>query len=49
MVMGGVFWRGGSREVAKPTAIAQLKMEDACIFYNAIEIFWQRKVTKVER
>jgi hypothetical protein len=26
---GGVFWRGGSREVARPTATTQLKMEDA--------------------
>jgi len=31
-------------------ATAQLKMEDtSCIFYNVIEIFWQRKVIKVER
>jgi hypothetical protein len=37
--MGGVFWRGGSQEVAKLTATAQLKMEDACIFRNVIETF----------
>jgi hypothetical protein len=49
MVMGGVFWKGGSQEVAKPMAIAQLKMEDTCIFCNVIETFWQRKVIKVER
>jgi hypothetical protein len=40
VVMGGVSWRGGSQEVAKPTAIARLKMEeDACILCNVIEIF----------
>ncbi len=49
MVMGGVSWKGGSGEVAKPMAIARLKMEDVCIFYNVIETFWQRKVTKVKR
>ncbi len=35
--MGGVFWRGGSWEVAKPMTITQLKMEDACNLYNVIE------------
>jgi hypothetical protein len=30
--MGVVFWKGESREVAKPIIIAWLKMEDACIF-----------------
>jgi hypothetical protein len=49
MVMGGVFWRGGSQEVAKPMATAWLKMEDTCIFGNVIEFFWQIKVMKVER
>jgi hypothetical protein len=47
--MGGVFWRGGSQEVIKPTASAQLKMEDTCILCNVIETFWRRKVTKVEK
>ncbi len=50
MVMGGMSWRRGSQEVAKLMAIAQFKMEDtSCIFYNVTEIFWQRKVIKVER
>ncbi len=40
---------GGSWKVAKPIAIAQLKMEDACILCSVIEIFWQRKVTKIGR
>jgi hypothetical protein len=39
MVMGGVFWMGGSGEVAKPMVITQLKMKDACIFCNVIETF----------
>jgi hypothetical protein len=30
-------------------AIAQLEMEDVCIFCNVIEIFLRRKVTKVEK
>jgi hypothetical protein len=47
--MGGVSWRGGSREVVKFMATTQLKMEDACIFCNVIETFWRRKMTKVER
>jgi hypothetical protein len=38
VVMGGVSWRGGSCKVIRPTIIPQLKMEDACIFYNVIEI-----------
>jgi hypothetical protein len=49
MVMGGLFSKGGSREVAKPIAIARLRMEDVCILYNVIEIFLQKKMTKVER
>jgi hypothetical protein len=49
MVMGSVSWRGGSWEVAKPTAIAWLKMEHACILCNVIETFWQRKLTKTKR
>jgi hypothetical protein len=36
VVMGGVFGRGGSREVIKFTSIAQLNMEDICIFGNVI-------------
>jgi hypothetical protein len=49
MVMGGVSWRDGSREVAKPTIIARLKMKDACILCNVIKTFWEKKVTKVEK
>jgi hypothetical protein len=49
MVMGGVFWRGGSREVTKPKATTRLKIEDACILCNVIKTFWQRKVIKVKR
>ncbi len=37
--MGGVPQRGGSREIAKPIVIAQLKMEDIYILCNVIEIF----------
>ncbi len=48
MVMGGVSWRGGSCKVAKPMTTTQLKMEDTCILRNVIEIFWQRKMTKVK-
>jgi hypothetical protein len=36
MVMGGVFGRGGSWEIAKPMATAQLNMVDICIFCNVI-------------
>ncbi len=43
VVMGGVSWKGGSWEVTKPTTTAWLKMEDACILCNVIEIFWQGK------
>jgi hypothetical protein len=43
MVMGGMFWKGGSQEVIKHVAIAQLKMEDAYILCNVIEIFWRKK------
>jgi hypothetical protein len=49
MVMGSAFWKGGSHEVARPIAIIQLKMEDACILCNVIEIFWWKKVTKTKR
>jgi len=41
--MGNVFWRGGSREIGRPKATTQLKMEDACSFYNVIEIFVKEK------
>jgi hypothetical protein len=45
--MGDVSRRGGSQEIARPTArpttIAYLKMEDACNFYNVIEIFVKKK------
>jgi hypothetical protein len=37
--MGGVFWRGGSWEVAKPIATTRFKMEDAYILSNVIKIF----------
>jgi hypothetical protein len=40
---------GGSREVVRSTAVAQLKMEDACSFCNVIEFFCRKKVTKIER
>jgi hypothetical protein len=47
--MGNVSWKGGSQEVNKFTAIAQLKMEDACSFYNMIDFFCWRKVTKTKK
>jgi hypothetical protein len=47
--MGDVYWRGGTQELAKPMAIAWLKMEDICIFCNAIKKIWQKKVIKVKR
>jgi len=47
--MGDVSWRGGSQEVARPKAIAQLKVEDAGSLYNVVEIFYWKKVTKIER
>jgi hypothetical protein len=42
-VMRGASWRVQSREVTKLMATARLKMKDACILCNAIEIFWQKK------
>jgi len=48
VVMGSMFWKGGSQEITKLTTIAWLKMEDAYILCNVIETFWWRKVTKVE-
>jgi hypothetical protein len=47
--MGDVSWKGGSQEVARPTTIAWVKMEEACNLYNVIEIFYRKKVTKTER
>jgi hypothetical protein len=47
--MEDVFSRGGSQELAKPTAITRLNMEDACNLCNVIKTFPQRKVTKIER
>jgi hypothetical protein len=47
--MGDVLWRGGSQEEVRPTTITRLKMEDPCNFYNVIEIFYQRKITKAKR
>jgi hypothetical protein len=48
MVMGGAYWRGGSQEVPRPTAIAWFKMEDVCIFCNVLENFLRRKITKTK-
>jgi hypothetical protein len=39
MEMGDMFWKGGSKEVAKPMAIAWLKMEGTCYLCNVIEMF----------
>jgi len=47
--MGGVSWWGGSQDVVKPIATAQLKMEDACNLCNVIECFCQRKLTKTKK
>jgi hypothetical protein len=49
VLMGGVFWKGKSREMVKPTTIAWLNMKDICILCNVIEIFWWRNVIKIER
>jgi hypothetical protein len=38
-----VSWRGESREVPRPSTIAQLKIKDGCILDNLIEFFWQNK------
>jgi len=43
MVMGGVPWRDGSWEVIRPMITIQFKMENACIFCNVIEIFYEKK------
>jgi hypothetical protein len=48
VVVGGVFWRDGSQEVARLTAIIWLNMEDFCILCNVIENFCRKKVTKIE-
>ncbi len=37
--MGGVSYKGGSREVARPTATIRLKIEDDCILCKVNEIF----------
>jgi len=47
--MGGVFWRDGSWEVAKPIAIAQLKMEDACNLYNVIKNVLPKKSNQYKK
>ncbi len=39
MAMGGVSYKGESPEVARPTAIVRLKIEDDCILCKVIEIF----------
>jgi hypothetical protein len=44
--MEGVFWRGGSWEVAKPMATAQFKIENICIFYDVIKTFLPKKSDK---
>jgi len=41
--MGGVPWKGGSWEVIRPMITTWFKMENAYIFCNVIEIFWQKK------
>jgi hypothetical protein len=41
--------KGGSQEVASPTATTQLKMEDACNLCNVIKTFCQKQVTKPKR
>jgi hypothetical protein len=38
IAMGGVSRRVGIQEVARPSAIAQLKMQDVCMLCNIIEI-----------
>ncbi len=47
--MGGVFWRGGSRKVVRPTTTAWLRMEDVYIFCNVIKKIYWKKVTKIEK
>jgi hypothetical protein len=37
--MGGVSLRGGRWEMARPMAIIQFKMKDACIISNVIKKF----------
>jgi hypothetical protein len=41
--------KGGSREINRPTIIAQLKMEDAYILCIIIETICRREITKIER
>jgi hypothetical protein len=48
IAMGVVSWKVGIWEVARCTTIAQLKMHDACIFCNIIEIVWWKEVTKTK-
>ncbi len=42
-----VFWKGGSWEVAKPTATAQLKMEDTCLKsgFSGAQFFCYNRLT----
>jgi hypothetical protein len=40
--MGGVCWKGGSQELAKPTTTTQLKMENTCILCNVIKVFTKK-------
>jgi hypothetical protein len=44
--MGGVFWRGGSEKVVKPTAIFQVKMEDTYILLMWSKLFDEEKWPK---
>jgi hypothetical protein len=37
---GGESWNKGCWEIAMPIVIAQLKMEDVCMFCNVMGIFW---------
>jgi hypothetical protein len=43
ITIGGVFWKGGSQEVVRPTTTTRLKMENAYIFCNVIKIFLSKK------
>jgi hypothetical protein len=47
--MGGVFWRDGSWEVAKPTTITQFKMEDVCNLYNVIKNVLPKKSNQYKK
>jgi hypothetical protein len=46
MVIWGASWRGKSQEVTELTATTQLKMKDAYILCNAIEILLMKENNK---